>query len=70
MIPVYNYQKPNQFDDVHQNGCNYSAYNREYKFNREDSYIEDSPYYKQVLAKPLASAFNYSEEAVKKLSFV
>ena len=43
-IPVYNYVKPDVYDDVAWQSCHYAAGNRNYKYYNETSYIEYSPY--------------------------
>jgi hypothetical protein len=58
MLPVFNYIKPNIYDDISWQGCGYAAGNRKYKYDREQSYQDVSPYVLEVMKDPIKASFN------------
>ena len=66
---MFNYLRPNENDDVHKDGCKYSGMNQDYRYNREDSYSDFSPYPMSFMKQPIGTAFKLSPEATSALSY-
>jgi hypothetical protein len=70
LIPVFNFVRPNVYDDIAWQGCNYAATNRHYRYPREDTYSAFSPYVLEKMRHSTALAFNLTAEQEQNLTYV
>lgn len=69
MVPVFNYVKPNIYDDISWQGCGYAAGNRYYKYSREQSYEAVSPYVLEVMRDPIQASFNLTPSEAASMNY-
>ena len=69
LLPVFNYVKQNIYDDISWQGCKYAAGNRNYKYSREQSYSNISPYVINVMKNPIGQSFNLTTDEMQTMNY-